>query len=175
MKRIAHNFAAVIALCALVSACSRDGRTMQSPSPDQTQSIAIVTTVAEAVGSTTGFSITTPWADGGAIDAIFTCTGGGVSPSGTGAGLSRSASLRRRFSSFTTSRSDFRCSSVSLVMSMMELIFLRFSPTPAAIRLISTLLKSPIRVPTAPDTAPKISAICLFARRWSSGSESMMA
>jgi Raf kinase inhibitor-like YbhB/YbcL family protein len=81
MKRIAHNFAAVVALCALVSACSRDGRTMQSPSPDQTQSIAIVTTVAEAVGSTTGFSITTPWADGGAIDAIFTCTGGGVSPS----------------------------------------------------------------------------------------------
>ena len=52
---------------------------MSAPSPDQTQSIAIVTTIAETVG--TGFSITTPWADGGAIDAMFTCTGGSVSPS----------------------------------------------------------------------------------------------
>ena len=52
---------------------------MSAPSPDQTQSIAVVTTVAETVG--TGFSITTPWADGGAIDAMFTCTGGSVSPS----------------------------------------------------------------------------------------------
>ena len=52
---------------------------MSAPSPDQTQSIAIVTTIAETVG--TGFSITTPWADGGAIDAMFTCTGGSISPS----------------------------------------------------------------------------------------------
>jgi Raf kinase inhibitor-like YbhB/YbcL family protein len=81
MKRIARNLAALVALCALVTACSRDGRDMSAPSPDQTQSIAIVTTVAEAVGTGTGFSITTPWADGGAIDAMFTCTGGSVSPS----------------------------------------------------------------------------------------------
>jgi Raf kinase inhibitor-like YbhB/YbcL family protein len=74
MKRIARNLAALVALCALVTACSRDGRDMSAPSPDQTQSIAVVTTVAETVG--TGFSITTPWADGGAIDA-----GGSVSPS----------------------------------------------------------------------------------------------
>ena len=79
MKRIARNLAALVALCALVTACSRDGRDMSAPSPDQTQSIAVVTTVAETVG--TGFSITTPWADGGAIDAMFTCTGGSVSPS----------------------------------------------------------------------------------------------
>ena len=82
MKRIARNLAtlvALVALSALVTACSRDGRDMSAPSPDQTQSIAIVTTVAETVG--TGFSITTPWADGGAIDAMFTCTGGSVSPS----------------------------------------------------------------------------------------------
>ena len=69
----------LVALSALVTACSRDGRDMSAPSPDQTQSIAVVTTVAETVG--TGFSITTPWADGGAIDAMFTCTGGSVSPS----------------------------------------------------------------------------------------------
>lgn len=81
MKRIARNLAALVALSALVTACSRDGRDMSAPSPDQTQSIAIVTTVAEAVGTGTGFSITTPWADGGAIDAMFTCTGGSVSPS----------------------------------------------------------------------------------------------
>jgi Raf kinase inhibitor-like YbhB/YbcL family protein len=79
MKRIARNLATLVALSALVTACSRDGRDMSSPSPDQTQSIAIVTTIAETVG--TGFSITTPWADGGAIDAMFTCTGGSISPS----------------------------------------------------------------------------------------------
>lgn len=79
MKRIARNLATLVALSALVTACSRDGRDMSAPSPDQTQSIAIVTTVAETVG--TGFSITTPWADGGAIDVMFTCTGGSVSPS----------------------------------------------------------------------------------------------
>ena len=79
MKRIARNLAALVALSALVTACSRDGRDMSAPSPDQTQSIAIVTTIAETVG--TGFSITTPWADGGAIDAMFTCTGGSISPS----------------------------------------------------------------------------------------------
>ena len=79
MKPIARNLAMLVALSALVTACSRDGRDMSAPSPDQTQSIAVVTTVAETVG--TGFSITTPWADGGAIDAMFTCTGGSVSPS----------------------------------------------------------------------------------------------
>ena len=79
MKPIARNLATLVALSALVTACSRDGRDMSAPSPDQTQSIAVVTTVAETVG--TGFSITTPWADGGAIDAMFTCTGGSVSPS----------------------------------------------------------------------------------------------
>lgn len=79
MKPIARNLATLVALSALVTACSRDGRDMVAPSPDQTQSIAVVTTVAETVG--TGFSITTPWADGGAIDAMFTCTGGSVSPS----------------------------------------------------------------------------------------------
>ena len=62
MKPIARNLAMLVALSALVTACSRDGRDMSAPSPDQTQSIAIVTTVAETVG--TGFSITTPWADG---------------------------------------------------------------------------------------------------------------
>lgn len=81
MKSIARNLAAVIALSALVTACSRDGREMSAPSPDQTQSIAIVTTIAETVGSGTSFSITTPWADGGVIDTMFTCAGGSVSPS----------------------------------------------------------------------------------------------
>jgi len=79
MKRIARNLATLVALSALVTACSRDGRDMSAPSPDQTQSIAVVTTVAETVG--TGFSSTTPWAYGGAIDAMFTCTGRSISPS----------------------------------------------------------------------------------------------
>lgn len=79
MKRITRNLVALVALSELVTACSRDGRDMSAPSPDQTQSIAVVTTVAETVS--TGFSITTPWADGGTIDAMFTCTGGSISPS----------------------------------------------------------------------------------------------
>ena len=54
---------------------------------------------------------------------------------------------------------------------MMVLIFLEFSPTPLAIRLISHELNIPIKVPTD----PKISPIIRLVRRWSSGRDSMMS
>jgi len=56
-------------------------------------------------------------------------------------------------------------------MSMMVLIFLEFSQTPFAIRLISQELKKPISVPTD----PKISPIIRLDRRWSSGRDSIMS
>jgi len=54
---------------------------------------------------------------------------------------------------------------------MMVLIFLEFSPTPLAIRLISQELNIPINVPTD----PKIPSSIRFVRRWSSGRDSMMS
>lgn len=79
MRTFATPFVVCGALATLLSACSGDSREMQPPSPDQTQSIAVTTTIAGEIASVEGFSITTPWADGGSIDAKYTCAGAGMS------------------------------------------------------------------------------------------------
>jgi len=100
----------VATLACVAAACSHDGRAMREPSPDQNQSIitttsaapdtslaesfdtalptlpvesTVASTAAIAVvvsGPSTDFSIAAPWADGGVIDARFTCTGGDAAP-----------------------------------------------------------------------------------------------
>ena len=61
---------------------SPDGRAMQQPRSDQNQSIAIATTAPEFVAPQAGASmtLTTPWSDGSAIDARYTCKAESVSP-----------------------------------------------------------------------------------------------
>jgi phosphatidylethanolamine-binding protein (PEBP) family uncharacterized protein len=66
----------ISALVFVVVGCSGDGRTMRVAGPDQTQSIAIPTTSAAPVG----FSMTTPWVTGTAIDPRHTCLGESVAP-----------------------------------------------------------------------------------------------
>jgi Raf kinase inhibitor-like YbhB/YbcL family protein len=70
-----------------VTACSRDGRDMQLPTADQTESIALATTVPEQVVEPVQFAIMAPWTEGEAIDPLFTCEGDRLSPSFTISGL----------------------------------------------------------------------------------------
>ncbi len=78
-------FLALFGLFTLV-ACSDDGRTLRPAGPNQTLSIitttsAPTTTAAAGVApGATGFSVTAPWADGGFIDAQYTCKGADISP-----------------------------------------------------------------------------------------------
>lgn len=79
---------AIVGLSALLLAsCSRDGREMKPPTADQTESIAIATTIAESVAPVQELTIATPWEEGGPIDALFTCDGSKLSPSFDVAGL----------------------------------------------------------------------------------------
>lgn len=101
MKRLAIPFA-VLAV-ALMSACSDDGRELRPAGPDQTLSIITTTTAAATTtsgaavnpgtgsdtsgpgsapgqSSASGMTITTPWADGAAIDPQYTCQGADTSP-----------------------------------------------------------------------------------------------
>lgn len=71
----------------LLASCSRDGREMQQPSADQTESIAIATTIAESVAPVQEFTVTAPWVDGEQLDPLFTCEGSKLSPSFDIAGL----------------------------------------------------------------------------------------
>ena len=66
-------------------ACSNDGRTLRPAGPNQTLSIITTTTATPTTtGGTpvqpTGFVVTAPWADGGFIDAQYTCRGNDTSP-----------------------------------------------------------------------------------------------
>lgn len=79
----------VAVLVIVVSACSRDGRDMSTPKSDQTQSIAIATTIAPPLETTvpplettpsSGFTLTGLWVEGGAIDVKYTCMGESISP-----------------------------------------------------------------------------------------------
>jgi len=73
----------VVAVLALLAATdSPDGRAMKQPSADQNQSIAIATTAPAFVAAPVGKSmtLTTPWAEGAAIDARYTCKAESVSP-----------------------------------------------------------------------------------------------
>ena len=79
---------AIVGLSALLLAsCSRDGREMKPPTADQTETIAIATTIAESITSVQELTIAAPWEDGEQIDAQFTCDGSKLSPSFDIAGL----------------------------------------------------------------------------------------
>lgn len=71
----------------LLGSCSRDGREMKPPTADQTESIAIATTIAESVAPMQEFTIAAPWIEGSEIDPLFTCEGSKLSPSFDIAGL----------------------------------------------------------------------------------------
>ena len=60
----------------LLAACSRDGRDMSPPSPDQTQSIALPT----VAPSLANFDITSAGLVDGQLTINHTCLGAGVSP-----------------------------------------------------------------------------------------------
>ena len=65
----------------LIASCSRDGREMKLPTADQTETIAVATTIAESVAPVQELTLTAPWFDGGEIDPLFTCEGSKLSPS----------------------------------------------------------------------------------------------
>ena len=71
----------------LLASCSRDGREMKPPTADQTETIAIATTIAETVAPVQELTIAVPWEEGAPIDALFTCDGSKLSPSFDIAGL----------------------------------------------------------------------------------------
>ena len=71
----------------LLASCSRDGREMKPPTADQTETIAIATTIAESITSVQELTIAAPWEDGEQIDVQFTCDGSKLSPSFDIAGL----------------------------------------------------------------------------------------
>ncbi len=85
MTRLAAVASAVTLALMLLVACSSDGRTLRPAGPNQTLSIITTTTRAPtttgaAVPPGTGFVVTAPWADGGFIDAQYTCKGVDTSP-----------------------------------------------------------------------------------------------
>ena len=71
----------------LLASCSRDGREMKPPTADQTETIAIATTIAKTVAPVQELTIAVPWEEGAPIDALFTCDGSKLSPSFDIAGL----------------------------------------------------------------------------------------
>jgi Raf kinase inhibitor-like YbhB/YbcL family protein len=80
--------AAILGLSTLLLAsCSRDGREMKPPTADQTESIAVATTIAESVAPVQEFTIAAPWQDGAPLDSQFTCEGSKLSPGFDIAGL----------------------------------------------------------------------------------------
>lgn len=60
---------------------------MSPPTADQTDSIAIATTIAQDMVVPGQFTLTAPWIEGAPIDDLFTCVGSRLSPSFTIAGL----------------------------------------------------------------------------------------
>jgi Raf kinase inhibitor-like YbhB/YbcL family protein len=83
-----YRTVALVGLSALLLAsCSRDGREMKPPTADQTETIAIATTIAETVAPVQELTIAVPWEEGAPIDALFTCDGSKLSPSFDIAGL----------------------------------------------------------------------------------------
>ena len=83
-----YSTVAIVGMSALLLAsCSRDGREMKPPTADQTETIAIATTIAETVAPVQELTIAVPWEEGAPIDALFTCDGSKLSPSFDIAGL----------------------------------------------------------------------------------------
>jgi Raf kinase inhibitor-like YbhB/YbcL family protein len=86
-KKLYGTVAIVGMSIVLLASCSRDGREMQAPTADQTETIAVATTIAESITSVQELTIAAPWEDGEQIDAQFTCDGSKLSPSFDIAGL----------------------------------------------------------------------------------------
>ena len=77
-----YGTVAIVGISALLLAsCSRDGREMKPPTADQTETIAVATTIAESVAPVQEFTIAAPWQDGAPLDVQFTCDGSRLSPS----------------------------------------------------------------------------------------------
>lgn len=83
--RLAARCAVGLLVLLAATGCSRDGRDMAPPSPDQTQSI-IDTTVPTTVAVEATFTLSGPWAEGGAIDLRHGCRGEDRSPALSWAG-----------------------------------------------------------------------------------------
>lgn len=81
-RRLIGAVSLVAVLAIVAAACSSDGRDMSAPNPDQNQSIAVATTVAQSVDapSSAGFTLTGLWVRGEAIDTKYTCKGESISP-----------------------------------------------------------------------------------------------
>ena len=86
-KKVYGTVAIVGMSALLLASCSRDGREMKPPTADQTETIAIATTIAETVAPVQELTIAVPWEEGAPIDALFTCDGSKLSPSFDIAGL----------------------------------------------------------------------------------------
>ena len=71
----------------LLASCSRDGREMKAPTADQTETIAVATTIPESVAPIQEFSVVAPWEAGEQLDPQFTCEGSKLSPGFEIAGL----------------------------------------------------------------------------------------
>jgi Raf kinase inhibitor-like YbhB/YbcL family protein len=71
----------------LLASCSRDGREMKSPTADQTETIAVATTIPAVVAPVLDFAIAAPWEDGEPLNTEFTCAGSKLSPEFDIAGL----------------------------------------------------------------------------------------
>jgi Raf kinase inhibitor-like YbhB/YbcL family protein len=85
VTRLAAVATAVTLALVLLVACSSDGRTLRPAGPNQTLSIITTTSAApsttgDSVRPGSGFVVTAPWADGGFIDAQYTCKGADTSP-----------------------------------------------------------------------------------------------
>jgi hypothetical protein len=72
----------IVGICTtLLASCSRDGREMKPPTADQTETIAIATSLPELVAPDQEFAIVAPWEDGEPLDPQFTCDGSSIPPS----------------------------------------------------------------------------------------------
>ncbi len=105
MTRLALLLAAA---AVAVAACSHDGRTLRPAGPNQTASIITSTSSTTGAAANTGsqsgtspersgvtggsgMAIVTPWADGTAIDAQYTCRGADTSPAISWSGVPATA------------------------------------------------------------------------------------
>ncbi len=77
-------FSGLIVSTILLTACSRDGRTLRESGPGQGESIAIVTTIETTIHdpnlTSDFFSVSGTWLESGSLDPRHTCLGSNISP-----------------------------------------------------------------------------------------------